>query len=282
MLSPLSVDSWSLGNLILPSNDKTPDGKQNNIKNMHLKALEAGTDMLLLLARKGKISDSVKSIINAPIVKKPEFKKRIATSVERIIRKKLHLGVLNQYLRQTMVHWTDEEQRVAQMILQYSDEQEEHISNMETQLPTATSINDFISLNGIKMIKPSADAPPPSLKGLPLFSDVAPGGKLHKVLSENVESLHSIHELDNFNCENYCVVLHSGRMSIQQIIRIKKQKKLVIFSTLRPFPAKKFKRLLAKNDIFITSFSNTVTSFYKLIETYLSDKLPEPASAITE
>ncbi|MES0491012.1 MAG: glycoside hydrolase family 3 N-terminal domain-containing protein [Leptospirales bacterium] len=253
-------------------------GSQNGISDIPLEAFLSGVDMLLLLTNREKSERAVKNLLSY-ISKHPDAKSRLIRAVEKVLFYKLKMGTLDRYLVDTKIEWNKDERKAINMILAYSLEQEENIRSIEGQLATAESVNNFLSEHAIKtLVNPSGK------KGFSyeniLYTDLPKTDPAFLLLSENKVKTFPMSKIQNADCANACVILHVGKYSLRNVLRMKGSQPVVIFSVADPFPARKYLPLFGPNDIFITSFSNTDTSVKALVNSYLKRKLPPKAAVI--
>lgn len=269
--------------------------RQNNIKNIFLETLNAGADMLLYVATP-KLNDKAAASLLRALQNKEISRERLLVSMRRIIYAKIKYGVMDEYLKNSLETFSPELQEAAAMVIRHSAETDEKILRLESQLARSESINDFLSQAAIKTLvdeKPSDDPTtslllpfaqrqveiPESYPLLTLYTDLDKSDPAWPRLKARFSRVLRLSELanDRGKKSQYQVILHTGSMSLNNVLVLKRRHKAIIYTTHTPLPARRYLPLLDERDYLITSFSKTDVSVRQLVETILMDKLPPKA-----
>lgn len=262
-----------------------------------VQAFLAGADILLFVFKPAESIVMLNKFM-AAYHNKVISRQRIVESVQRIVYRKVKMGLLDQYIQDHLSQWPAKEQKEAEVLLAYSKEVELNIVNIQTQLARPESVNEFISKNGIKTIwgYPSKDI---KVQSYPLFTDdpdikeklaeknakQLKGADAKNTKPKAVPVIYSFDQIGRVPCPERCVILETQNRPLEWLLQkinqkksqAKERKPWIIYTISDPFPRKKYEKYLAPSDILITSFSGTLESRKELIETYLEEKIPPTA-----
>jgi len=250
---------------------------KEKIKNTAVKAFLAGADVLLYAFAVNESEQMLNGFVAA--YKRGEIpKERILESVQKIIYRKIRLGILDQYIREHKNQWPLETRQMATQLLEYSKETDLNIQNLQSQLAKIESVNNFISKNGIKTIWGNPDTAI-NIQSYPLFTDYPETGKYYQRMKDKTQ-VYPLQKLASTACPDKCVVLNTLKMPLEKILALKKKNRWILFTINNPFPKKKFTAFLSDEDVIVDTFSITETSRDKLIETWLENKIPPKAAVL--
>ncbi len=284
---------WGYDGLILTDDLKMRGAqiyaKQNGIQNIYLEALNSGIDILLFVGSPEENLAAVESLYRA--FQNGEITRdRLERSAERLLKAKISIGLMDNYLEKEAASYSPALQEAAQYVLRSNLDTKEQIQVLESQLAKPESVNEFVSRAAIKTRR----APERYLSGLneskgdngqtagrgpelahlalPVYTDAGPKDEIYHQLQERGVQILPLENVITATCRPACPVLHLGRgKKLKAVLPARDLAKgpWFIFSVESGLPSHEYMPYLGADDIFVTSFSRTETSAKELGKIFL-------------
>ena len=257
----------------------TPILDKKHIINSVQRAMEAGVDILLLANGTAQFAPYIFNLLLKKM-KSLEFKKKVISSVSKILVHKLKYGLYRNHLEEKLKQndpafpgYVPKEVREAMLqVITDNDEKEKRREVLRKKAPQPQVINQALSQGGIRYLLGRHHKIIPeksrlftnvSAKDLPclqkarfkkayLSFDLLPGFSLQ----DKPKPRHPENGMET-------VILYEGSQltpNMKKYLRLQNRPRITFLTTANPFPYSKLGAFFRKNDSLIASFSNSFGS----------------------